>query len=182
MIKLFYASVVLVLMNCTSKAQVNREEIFKNNELNITIKKSLEKLNEKNVSDESFYILQNRDSLIILKAKPNEVNKPLLYIEKEGCFLLGQNKLVITKPFKPRYNIFKLKEKLEECNITIPYNSDFSDKAITGLIYKIIPSHKDYGLMKIFEGDISSIFNSKEKDKYRVMKNIYSEPEPKKGL
>lgn len=179
MIKYVIFLMFFALINCTTSAQSKNLKIFKDKKSNEVVSNSIKILQKESNSGDVFYVLQNRDSLIILKSSETNINKPLLYIEKVGCYPFKKNNIVITKPFKAKHDVLQTTRLLPNCTPTIVnYNDNFEKQSISGIIYQVTKNKMDSNFSKIFEGDVSLIFQSKEKNKYGN-KPIILLPEPK---
>ncbi|MDX8568637.1 hypothetical protein OZ668_11605 [Elizabethkingia sp. HX XZB] len=174
---LIYFGTILLLFSCAARSAIMNTGIFESNNMNKLINEATLELYESKNIDSSFYILQNRDSLIILEASPININKALLYIEKTGCIKFAQKNFIVSKPYQAKYNILKTRIDIKPCDIlTVPYNDNFEARAIKGIIYKITPSKTDYNFSKSFKGDVSFLFKNKEKYNYKIIRDNSTEP------
>jgi len=174
---LIYFGITLLLSGCIAKSAITGTGVFESNNMNRLLNEATIELQENKNIDGSFYILQNRDSLIILEVSPKNINKALLYIEKIGCIKLDQKDFIVTRPYKAKYNILKTRTGVNPCDIsTVSYNNNFEAKEIKGTIYKITPSKEDHDFAELFKGDVSFLFKSKEKYDYKMIRGRSKEP------
>lgn len=111
---------------------------FSSDEIYDIVLKSVDDIH-KDVSktDKIFYVFNRFDTLIVMSTKYENIIKPTFMIKKEGTFYYKGNKVIITKPYHPQYNILKQDNKLKPNDI-YPYLDFYNGNDYQkGLVYKI---------------------------------------------
>lgn len=102
-----------------------------------------------------FYVLNRYDTLIILSVKYENVIKPTFMIKKEGTFYTDCCKIIMTKPYHPKFELIKNPNKLKQNDVEkypLAYNgNDYQE----GVMYKI----KDVNHLELIaKGDLRKYF------------------------
>ncbi|MFP3834781.1 hypothetical protein [Chryseobacterium sp. SIMBA_028] len=107
-------------------------------------------------NDSIFYVFNRHDTLIIMSSEQEDILQPTQTIKKEGYFRYNKNKIIVTKPYKPTFQILKNENNLvpiKEYEGRYPYydGKDFQK----GIIYKI----KDLNHLELIDkGNLTKYF------------------------
>lgn len=127
-------SLLIFLIGCEKK-----NEYFATNEIYNTVIQSIDEIhNEISKTDKVFYVFNRHDTLIIMSSEKENTLRPTYNVEKIGYFEYKNNKIIVTKPYKPKFELITESKKLNyiDTDLKPPYydGNDYQK----GMVYKII--------------------------------------------
>lgn len=132
--KITLYSLLIFLIGCGKK-----NEYFATNEIYNTVIQSVDKIhNEISKTDKVFYVFNRYDTLIIMSTEKESTLRPTYNVEKIGYFKYKNNKVIVAKPYKPKFELITGGKKLNyiDNDLKPPYydGNDYQK----GMVYKII--------------------------------------------
>lgn len=117
----------------------NKNEYFSTDDIYNTVIHSVDKIHEGiSKTDKVFYVFNRHDTLIIMSSENENTLRPTYSVEKLGYFTYKNNKIIITKPYKPKFELFNENKKLNyiDNDLKPPYyhGNDYQK----GMVYKIV--------------------------------------------
>ncbi|MCQ9635146.1 hypothetical protein MP477_09300 [Chryseobacterium sp. WG23] len=152
---IIYLSILLFFLSCSKNQDENN--VFSSNEIYRAVIEGID-IAKKDVSktDSIFYVFNRHDTLIVMSSEYENILQPTQTIKKEGYFRYKKNKIIITEPYKPAFQILKEKNNLipiKEYEGKYPYydGKDFQK----GVVYKI----KDLNNLELIDkGNLTKYF------------------------
>ena len=145
-------SFIVSLYSCEKKS----DQYFISDEIHTAVMRSIQNENIENKDLKYFYVFTRYDTLFVLATKKENEIFPIDRINKLGTFKYGNNKIIITESYNPKYNIIKNMALLDNDFINETKNIGSFDEDIQyGYIYKIINPH-NVNLIK--KGEIKEFF------------------------
>lgn len=106
-------------------------------------------------TDKIFYVMSRYDTLIVMSVKYENVIKPTFMIKKEGTFYADSDKIIVTKPYRPAFQIIKQPNKLKQNDVEKYLNHYGGNDYQKGVMYKI----KDLNHLELIaKGDLRKYF------------------------
>lgn len=149
--KIIFYSLLIFLIGCEKK-----NEYFATNEIYNTVIQSVDKIHDEiSKTDKVFYVFNRHDTLIIMSSEKENTLRPTYNVEKIGYFEYKNNKIIVTKPYKPKFELITKNKKLNyiDNDLKAPYydGNDYQK----GMVYKII----DLSQLKLIdEGKLMKYF------------------------
>jgi hypothetical protein len=141
----------LCLFSCKKE-----NEYFTSNEVYNTVIKSVDGIHSDiSKTDKIFYVLNRHDTLIVFSSEHKGILYPTAMIKKKGSFLYKNNKIIVTQPYKQKYQIVKKENSFtkEKDFEKVGYYS--GNDYPKGFIYKI----KDLNHLELIDkGDLTKYF------------------------
>ncbi|EKB58750.1 hypothetical protein HMPREF9700_01789 [Bergeyella zoohelcum CCUG 30536] len=145
----------LLIISCKEEI---RSPYFTSDEIHNAVLESVEICKrEISETDAIYYVMNRYDTLIIMSVKYENVIKPTFMVKKEGTFYYNYSKIIVTKPYKPIFEIIKHPNELKQNDFDenlSPYNGTDYQK---GVMFKI----KDINNLELItKGDLTKYFYS----------------------
>ena len=145
--------IILQLYSCKKEV---KNPYFTSDEIYKTILESTDIIH-KDVTKETglFYVLNRYDTLIVMAVPYENVINPTFMIKKEGTFYTDCCKIIVTKPYRPKFQIIKNSNKLKQNDVAKYIDIYDGNEYQKGVIYKI----KDLNHLELIaKGDLRKYF------------------------
>lgn len=125
---------LIFLIGCEKK-----NEYFTTNQIYNTVIQSVDKIHsEISKTDKVFYVFNRHDTLIIMSSEEENTLRPTYNIAKIGYFKYKNNKIIVTKPYKPKFELITESKKLNYIDNDLKASYYDGDDYQKGMVYKII--------------------------------------------
>jgi hypothetical protein len=150
---------LLSLFSCKKE-----NEYFTSDEIYNTVIESADKIHEGiSKTDRIFYVFNRHDTLIVMSSERENTLRPTYSIQKIGYFTYKNNKIIIAKPYKAKFEFINKNNKLNyiDNDLKPPYyhGNDYQK----GFVYKM----KDLqNLELIDQGNVMKYFKPNAEYEY----------------
>lgn len=149
---LIYLLLLFFLLACKKEVE---NSYFTSDELYDKVIESVDKIHLNiSESDKTFYVFNRYDTLIVMSSEAEDILRPTYTIEKLGFFNYNGNKIIITKPYKPEFDLINKENKLTQMKEAKPPYYDGNDYQ-KGFVYKVKDLHN---LELIDQGNLVKYF------------------------
>jgi len=123
----------LCLFSCKKE-----NEYFTSDKIYNTVIESVDKIHEGiSKTDRIFYVFNRYDTLIVMSSERENILRPTYSIQKIGYFTYKNNKIIIAKPYKAKFELINKNNKLNyiDNDLKPPYyhGNDYQK----GFVYKM---------------------------------------------
>lgn len=124
---------LLYLFSCKKE-----NEYFTSDKIYNTVIESVDKIHEGiSKTDRIFYVFNRYDTLIVMSSERENILRPTYSIQKIGYFTYKNNKIIIAKPYKAKFELINKNNKLNyiDNDLKPPYyhGNDYQK----GFVYKM---------------------------------------------
>lgn len=151
---------LFVTISCMKKSENAGNMYFNSDEFYKNLIENIEKMESKN---KYYYVFVFSDTLVLTSVKDQNGCLPCGESRKLGSFIHNQNKIIVTQPIRPKFNLIKDKNSLNKTPMIISFHEKFNTNP-KGIVFKITNSEN---LKQIYKGKISNFLN-KEEYKFQI--------------
>ena len=155
-----FLSLFLISTSCFKKSEDKENMYFNSDKFYNNLIKNVEKMDSRN---KYYYVFIFSDTLVLTNVKDQNGCFPCGESRKLGSFVSDQNKIILTQPINPKYNLIKEKNSLDK-NPMLISTKEKVDRNPEGLVFKMTDSEN---LKQIYTGKISN-FLKKEEYKFQI--------------